>query len=454
MKLISDFLFWLIGKLTLVVFLVLLLTILFFAKDTVGSFIVVQGRMVVNWLTGKDKIELIQVLEGEVQQLQNQRVDIDGKLNRLKNYIDQLEERVRAECDTPPPWYKVTERFVADKNCEIRKVLLDTQTEFRNTQISYNSIIAEIEGKMLQIGQWQDKPLGALKILWASFSTNVTRISLFIILVLVGPVAGKFGWYHTIARFAGKARPIQIASPDADGELHVSLPQEAPIVTVDKNNPLYLRESDKGRSDNNLICKEKRFWKNTAPFISYSAGLFRLLHFKVKGDNEKGTVALAPKAGRYVTELYLIEHPGVVIHPHYIVGISGNIQVKAKWIVRYIHSWLTGQHRYIIFYGTGKIYLAANGKIAAAEAHETAGTSIQNDTVVGFDTRLSYSTIRTDPFGPYFRNNAPLITEQFKGAGMFLRHTGGQNQKAQTAIERNFQFLSTALNVIAKFFGF
>ena len=140
----------------------------------------------------------------------------------------------------------------------------------------------------------------------------------------------------------------------------------------------------------------------------------------MKGDDERGTVAIAPKIGRYVTELRLTDHPGVVIHPHYIVGISGNVNVKAKWVLRYIHSWLTGQHRYIIFYGTGKIYLAANGKIAAAEAHQTAGTSIQNDTVVGFDTRLSYSTIRTEPFGPYLRNNAPLITEQFGGGKLFF----------------------------------
>ncbi len=141
--------------------------------------------------------------------------------------------------------------------------------------------------------------------------------------------------------------------------------------------------------DRNLTKRTRLFWRWSAPFISYASGLFDLTEFTTKSTVDNGTVVLSPKkVSNYITEIELQQHHGLVIHPAYIVGISGNIQVKTQWVWSF-HSWLTGQHRYIIFYGTGKLYLEGSGGIYVMES-SPAKTSVESHLLIGFDSRLGY----------------------------------------------------------------
>jgi uncharacterized protein (AIM24 family) len=204
--------------------------------------------------------------------------------------------------------------------------------------------------------------------------------------------------------------------------------------------------------DRNLDRRTRLFWKWSAPFISYVSGLVELTEFTAKNKDEDGTVVLSPKAeGNYITAIQLQQHSGIVIHPAYIIGISGSIQLRTQWVWS-LHSWLIGQHRYIIFYGTGKLYLEGRGGIYVMET-SPAKTSVESQLLIGFDSQLAYSTIRTETFWPYFRNKISLIDNQFSGKGVFLRQAVAPVKKI-APLERNFQFISNLVSIIGKFFGF
>ena len=82
---------------------------------------------------------------------------------------------------------------------------------------------------------------------------------------------------------------------------------------------------------------------------------------------------------------------------------------------------MTGQLRYIIFYGTGCIYVEGDGGVNAVEMQPEQFTRVEQPLVMGFDSKLVYSTARTETFWPYFKNRTLLVDDQFSGEGFFFR---------------------------------
>ncbi|MBD2318830.1 AIM24 family protein [Phormidium tenue] len=185
--------------------------------------------------------------------------------------------------------------------------------------------------------------------------------------------------------------------------------------------------------------------------LSATKRLISILKKESQVQNIKEDISKLSKASNYITRIELQNHPGLIIRPAFIVGISGDIQVRTQWVWSF-HSWMTGQHRYIIFYGTGNLYLEGNGGIYVREV-STEKTSVESHLLIGFDSRLGYSTICTETFWPYFRNKVSLIDNQFSGKGVFLRQAVAP-LKELTPLEKNFQFISNFTSIVGKFFGF
>lgn len=178
------------------------------------------------------------------------------------------------------------------------------------------------------------------------------------------------------------------------------------------------------------------------------------MKISTKNNAEKGSVVLSSDiSDMRIVEVCLTEHPGFVVHPTHLVGVSGNIQIKTRWLIGYLHSWLTGQFRYIIFYGTGCLYLEGRGGINIVELkQETVG--IDEHSVMGFDTRLAFSTCRTETFYPYLKGKTSLIDGQFSGTGYFLRQISPTQIAGKTSGKKRLQFLMNIISAIGKFFGF
>ncbi len=144
------------------------------------------------------------------------------------------------------------------------------------------------------------------------------------------------------------------------------------------------------------------------------------------------------------------DHPGFVIHPRHVVGVQGDVKLRASWRLFNFHAWATQQVRYICFSGEGAVYLTGHGGLFAADA---SGVRLRLDekVVVGFDARLAYSARRTETFVPYLLGRTSLVDDSFTGEGLILREAVSGVPSGGTLVERGLQGLITA---VGKFFGF
>ena len=442
MKLISAIISWLLNKIIGVLCLVAILTVLFSARDNFES----QVLTFWNEVSGKNSQELVDNLNKEIDQLKN--VEIPNLQKELDNAKRNIDLELKSECESNHPWY---EFYRVDKqfNKEVACKTLETQYKvYFETKIKYLELNKELGKKLVQLNDTS----GIWKLLEVNFYNNWAHILSIVLFVLLASPLWKILCFFGVARFAEKASPIQLTEPTNSGDILYKNAEKTIAIKVDFSNPLWIRMDYMNQYDRNLARRTRLFWKWSAPFISYVSGLVELTEFTIKNTDEDGTVVLSPKVeGNYITAIQLQQHSGIVIHPAYIVGISGNIQLRTQWSWS-LHSWLTGQHRYIIFYGTGQLYLEGRGGIYAMET-SPAKTSVESRLLVGFDSQLAYSTIRTETFWPYFRNKISLIDSQFSGKGIFLRQAIAPVKKL-TPLERNFQFIGNLVSMIGKFFGF
>jgi hypothetical protein len=164
-------------------------------------------------------------------------------------------------------------------------------------------------------------------------------------------------------------------------------------------------------------CRKRTrlLWKWSSPFISYASGLHHLTEIRAP-EISGAEVGLAhSKNPLYAAiEIELINHPGFIVHPKYIVGISGNIQIRSYWRIFSLHSWVSGWFRYISFYGTGRIYISGYGYVRKT-VPDGSVSSVNPSLIVGFDGRLEYKISRTETFVPYWKKLRPLMNDSFAG---------------------------------------
>jgi uncharacterized protein (AIM24 family) len=150
----------------------------------------------------------------------------------------------------------------------------------------------------------------------------------------------------------------------------------------------------------------------------------------------------------------LNHHPGVILHPKHIVGVSGDIRLRTRWSFLNLHSWLSGQHRFIIFYGTGRIFVEGQEGVAGMSPGRKR-MRLEEPLLMGFDSGLEYAVSRTETFWPYFRGRTALFDLEFQGDGMFLRQIAPDSGKRpKTVAEKIFSGVTSSFQVIGKFFGF
>ena len=453
MKLIFAIILWLTNKITVIALLIAVLTILSAANGILRPI----GQDLWNQLSGKEAQEIVNRINRDIKQLEvNTTPQFQIEIERLKKDVDSKTE---AECNTDIPWYeffRFDKRLQQETACELLRkeaaVYQRLENEYRERQKQLEDLKEQLEQKTNELKESEQRLGEVWKLLVVNFQENWIYFFYIILFVLFASPLWKIWCFFCIAHFAEKVPPIQLTDPINDGNIFYKNAEKTISIKVDLFNPLYMRMDSMNQYDRNLTKRTRLLWKWSAPFISYASGLVELTEFTTKSKVEDGMVVLSPKmASNYITEIQLQQHPGLVMHPACITGISGDIQLKTQWIWSF-HSWLTGQHRYIIFHGTGKLYLEGSGGIYVMET-SPAKTSVESHLLIGFDSRLGYSTIRTETFWPYFRNKVALMDNQFSGRGVFLRQAVA-NVKVLTPLEKNLQFISNFTSIIGKFFGF
>ena len=185
-----------------------------------------------------------------------------------------------------------------------------------------------------------------------------------------------------------------------------------------------------------------------SPFISFAAGLYGLS--RITGDEHVTSATLAtPKdPDSYLMRIDFTDHPGVVMHPKHVVGVIGTPELKTRW--RWgILSFATWQVRYIMFAGSGSLIVQGSGDVVATSPRGRS-TRMEQNLVMGFDSRLTVGVNRTEVFWPYLWGKTPLVDDEFTGDDpLFWQKSTADGPS--NPIARTFDALFSALGKLLGF---
>jgi hypothetical protein len=152
----------------------------------------------------------------------------------------------------------------------------------------------------------------------------------------------------------------------------------------------------------------------SSPFVSFAAGLYGLSRITGDGGATSATLAAPDDPDSYLMRIDFHEHPGVVMRPRHVVGVIGTPELRTRW--RWgIQSLATWQVRYIMFAGTGSLIVQGSGDVVATNPHGRS-TRMEQNLVMGFDSRLAVGVNRTEVFWPYLWRRTPLVDDEFTGS--------------------------------------
>jgi len=314
---------------------------------------------------------------------------------------------------------------------------------------------------------------------WETCKKHVPNALLLASALLLGPYGLRAVKYYTIAAIAERRPALRIPPPrfwkaedlaGKDTYVRFGKPQAELPVEVRVGEVLRLRTGylsswrGKPSPDTELVFGGWRHF-----LISLVARLTLLTRFKPSlGSEEELPGSEAPVAAvvgnpedpdSIIMRLDLANHPGFVLHPQCVVGILshvldsnnkiGGLMIRTKWKLGW-HALATMQFRYILFYGTGSLFIEGLGALY----HEKAGgAGTAQDRVVGFDSRLGYKTRRLRPFGAYLVGRAPLIEDSFEGEDgyQFLRQKTSSAALREGLVGRTVDYV---LSGVGKILGF
>ena len=95
------------------------------------------------------------------------------------------------------------------------------------------------------------------------------------------------------------------------------------------------------------------------------------------------------------------------------MGVIGTPDLYTRWQWG-IQSFATWQVRYIMFAGTGSLIVQGLGDVVATSPGGRS-TRMEQNLVMGFDSRLSVGVRRTEVFWPYLWGKTPLVDSDFTG---------------------------------------
>lgn len=318
---------------------------------------------------------------------------------------------------------------------------------FRQDEIdAQESALAETRSEEDTLEEAQGSGTGWVVDQWARSWKWLAVIALT---VLLAPIVLRVVSYFVLMPVVRRLHtPVRLAdeAEAADAEIRTSDAQRTMTVHVGAGEVLSTRSahvrSVQGRARSRLLYD----W--SSPFISYAAGLHEMS--RLVGDEAGGSVTLAnpddPNA--YLMRIDLRDHPGLVMHPKHVVGVVGTPTLETRW--RWgVHAFATWQVRYILFAGTGGLIVEGCGDVVATNP-EGRATRVNQNLVMGFDSRLSLGVNRTEVFWPYLRGRAPLVDDEFTGHHPLF---GQQSDTGEAAnpVTRTFNALFSGLG---KLFGF
>ncbi|WP_299055496.1 hypothetical protein [uncultured Nocardioides sp.] len=307
------------------------------------------------------------------------------------------------------------------------------------------SNLAVTEAEEASLEEAQRSPAGWVVDQWARSWRWLVAAA---VLLLVLPPALRAVSYFVLMPVVHRAhRPIRLADghDHADAALHTSSAERTLTVDLDADQVLSARSEFvrpvQGRARSRLLYD----W--SSPFISYAAGLAFLSRVTGDGGVTSATIA-SPDPDAYLMRIDFSDHPGVVIHPKHVVGVVGEPELRTSW--RWgVQSFATWQVRYIMFAGAGSLIVQGVGDVVGTNPRG-GSTRIEQNLLMGFDSRLSKGVNRTEVFWPYLRGTEPLVDDELTGSHPLFWQKSS-TEAPTNPVTRTFNTLFSALSKVLGF---
>lgn len=236
---------------------------------------------------------------------------------------------------------------------------------------------------------------------------------------------------------AGPAgREVEVLAPSAVSQpVRLDPGQELLVL------PAYLQGAPVG------AARSTRWLIKGRPWASLTSGMALLTCVRTASLEE--TVVLSASDDG-LSEIALLRVPAgqaLAIQPRALVGLvapqGGPIDIRWHWRLASLHAWLTLQLRFFVVHGP--LTLAVQGKRGVRIQVAQGTQSIRQSATLGFSTGVAYSTVRSEPFLPYLRGQAPLLHDRFGGDGVYLYDETPEAGKRPGRVGRGLEGLTDAL---------
>lgn len=376
----------------------------------------------------------------QLPQLSNEVNEVRGQVSSKESELQDLVEKREDICGFTG---RVGDAFVRGAPCrsaqekvdqadEVLKELRQRLADLEREENRLKNAAASWQGRVLD--QWfrSWKWLLALAVLVVVTPFVLRTVSYFLLMPIVR-------WAH---------KPIQLAagSAAATSGLRTTAAERTLTIQLGAGEVLSAR-SEYVRPVQGTV-RSRLLYDWTSPFISFAAGLHGLS--RVTGDAAGSAVTLATPddPDSYLMRIDFKDHPGVVMQPKHVIGVLGtpDLETRWQWGILALARW---QVRYIMFAGTGSLIIQGSGDVVTTTPPGRP-TKMDQNLVMGFDSRLTVGVNRTEVFLPYLRGRTPLVDDEFTGCHSFFWQKSsldGQNNP----IARTFNALFSGLS---KLFGF
>lgn len=298
------------------------------------------------------------------------------------------------------PQQKLDRLGEGDDQSLVEREIDNKESELRQKKAEEQSLEeAQASGVGWVVNQWARswKWLAAIAVLALLLPGALRIISYFLLMPLVSRV-------H---------KPIHLAAgaENAAADLRTTVAQRTLAIQLGAGEVLSARSEHVRPVQGKVRSRLLYDWRS--PFISFAAGLYGLSRITGAEGGSSATLATPDDPDSYLMRIDFKDHPGLVMHPKHVVGVVGTPRLKTRW--RWgIQSFATWQVRYIMFAGTGSLIVQGSGDVVATNPGGRS-TRMEQNLVMGFDSRLTVGVNRTEVFWPYLWGRTPLVDDEFTG---------------------------------------
>lgn len=281
---------------------------------------------------------------------------------------------------------------------------------------------------------------------WAQSWKWLAAIAL---LALVLPGALRIVSYFLLMPMVSRMhKPIHLAagSENAAADLRITAALRTLTIQLGAGEVLSARSEHVRPVQGKIRSRLLYDW--TSPFISFAAGLYGLS--RITGDERvtSATLSTPNDPDSYLMRIDFMDHPGLVMHPKHVVGVIGMPELETRW--RWgIQSFATWQVRYIMFAGSGSLIVQGSGDVVATSPRGRS-TRMEQNLVMGFDSRLTVGVNRTEVFWPYLWGRTPLVDDEFTGLHPFFWQKSSADGPSNP-IAKTFDAIFSALGKLLGF---